>query len=173
MKLITGLTCPKRKQTSEGRSGTNSLYNYFRDYDPATGRYMQSDPIGLRGGTNTYAYVQNNPVLLIDSLGLEASCSTDCDEQYETKDKRVCRSLPNRTDEEKAIRSRCWESALEREGECRLGKQLRPLVTWRGFDADPSPGSNADATPPSTNDTTAIGTILLLLTFFGLVGAST
>jgi len=46
-------------------------YNYYRDYDPNTGRYIESDPIGLRGGINTYAYVAADPVNLVDRLGLD------------------------------------------------------------------------------------------------------
>jgi RHS repeat-associated protein len=49
---------------------TGLYYNYFRDYDPSTGRYVQSDPIGLAGGLNTYAYAMGNPLVSIDPLGL-------------------------------------------------------------------------------------------------------
>jgi len=48
------------------------FYNMFRDYNPATGRYVQSDLIGLDGGINTYAYVLLNPNTLTDALGLQS-----------------------------------------------------------------------------------------------------
>jgi RHS repeat-associated protein len=48
---------------------TGLSYNYFRDYDPSVGRFVESDPIGQHGGLNTYSYVLNSPVDYVDSLG--------------------------------------------------------------------------------------------------------
>ena len=49
---------------------TGLHYNYFRYYDPSTGRYVTSDPIGLAGGINAYGYVGGNPANRADPLGL-------------------------------------------------------------------------------------------------------
>jgi RHS repeat-associated protein len=46
-------------------------YNWHRYYDPETGRYLRPDPIGLAGGINLFAYVQNDPVNWIDIEGLQ------------------------------------------------------------------------------------------------------
>ena len=56
-------------QYFDAESGVH--YNYFRDYEPATGRYIESDPIGLAGGSSTYGYVNSNPFRASDPSGLK------------------------------------------------------------------------------------------------------
>ncbi len=61
-------------QEFEIETGWN--HNGFRDYASTLGRYLQSDPIGLGGGLNTYAYVLNNPLAGLDRFGLNTTCFT-------------------------------------------------------------------------------------------------
>jgi len=49
---------------------TGLYYNYFRDYDPVLGRYVEADPIGLNGGVNLWGYVGQRPVSFVDQIGL-------------------------------------------------------------------------------------------------------
>jgi len=54
---------------------TGLHYNYFRDYDPSAGRYIESDPIGLEGGLNAYVYVSSRPNIRLDFFGLAEICN--------------------------------------------------------------------------------------------------
>lgn len=49
---------------------TGLYYNWHRDYAPEVGRYIEADPIGLKGGINKFSYVSNSPVNFIDPIGL-------------------------------------------------------------------------------------------------------
>lgn len=65
----------------------STFQNGYRDYDPAVGRYGESDPVGLLGGSySTYAYVSDDPISYIDALGLcpgdRKTCEHDYLEQY-------------------------------------------------------------------------------------------
>ena len=52
-------------------AATGLYYNYFRDYEPGLGRYIQPDPIGVKGGIDPYGYAAERPVVAIDPLGLK------------------------------------------------------------------------------------------------------
>ncbi|MDO3388132.1 Ig-like domain-containing protein [Gilvimarinus sp. SDUM040013] len=74
---------------------TGLHYNYYRNYDPSIGRYLQSDPIGINGGINTYSYSFGNPLFYFDFFGLAPG------DLFETRDdayldaKNYARSMAN------------------------------------------------------------------------------
>ena len=56
---------------------TGNHYNYFRDYNPSLGRYIQADPIGIRKGENhIYAYASSSPLRRVDPQGLLSTVET-------------------------------------------------------------------------------------------------
>jgi RHS repeat-associated protein len=59
-------------QYYDAETGLN--YNYYRDFNPMIGRYVEADPMGLQGGINLYAYVRNNPSRGKDPFGLFVIC---------------------------------------------------------------------------------------------------
>jgi RHS repeat-associated protein len=63
-------------QYADAESGLS--YNYFRDYEAGTGRYVEIDPIGLGGGLSTYTYSFSAPLRWMDKNGLSSSGSGGC-----------------------------------------------------------------------------------------------
>lgn len=72
---------------------TGLHYNYKRDYEPATGRYIESDPVGLRGGPSTYIYVIGNPLRFQDPNGLQPTIR--CNGKGENGDYEVVNPYKN------------------------------------------------------------------------------
>jgi RHS repeat-associated protein len=116
---------------------TGLHYNYYRDYDPSTGRYIESDPIGLAGGINTYAYAKNSPLSLTDPRGLKVQ--------------RCCRKAEILG----GLVSHCWiktdtvTAGMASNPQCRagVGDNFEPPYTTKVYVSDHScekPGSCED-----------------------------
>jgi RHS repeat-associated protein len=115
-------------------------YNYFRDYDPSTGRYIQSDPIGLEGGSNTYAYAGGNPLRHIDPLGLDYNCGPGYTDISGTTSSGPVNCVPNYKPTESACFSpECKMYSPAANSSCIntcIAKEVAPCVT-------PSPSPRA------------------------------
>ncbi|MBI5196253.1 MAG: transglutaminase [Nitrospirae bacterium] len=87
-------------------------YMRARYYDPEVGRFISEDPIGFEGGINLYAYVLNNPVLLIDPLGLAVGDWWDLPANYgrayEIHDQEMERFAGHHNDTGDAMRHAEW-----------------------------------------------------------------
>ena len=66
----TTVTLDLRFPGQQADSAIGVYYNYFRDYEAATGRYVESDPIGLAGGISSFGYVAASPIRDTDKRGL-------------------------------------------------------------------------------------------------------
>jgi RHS repeat-associated protein len=93
-------------------------YNRFRFYDPIIGRYLQSDPLGIQGGDNLYAY-SANPLYEVDVRGLncphcgKGSANCECPDDDEPTVVRK-RPTPQELDEKYGPATKPW---MVRKGE--------------------------------------------------------
>ena len=106
------------------------LYHYKnRAYNPELGRFMQTDPIGVNGGINLYAYVGADPVNYVDPLGLQQEDRTPPDVVTITGT-RVRRCILFCTDPEDDARTRDWRERRERAKQETSVSAMAPLRAY-------------------------------------------
>jgi len=106
-------------QYYDPESGLHS--NYFRDYEPGTGRYVESDPIGLDGGSTTFGYALGSPAFYFDTLGLDAQCE-NCDDRVTSKRvQRWCDQFGKRIRDKSlasCVRNKCQTAQVKCKSRC-------------------------------------------------------
>jgi RHS repeat-associated protein len=130
---------------------TGLHYNRFRYYSPELGRYLQSDPLGLGGGINLYAYV-DDPLTEVDIDGLKKDCPPKSGkgkdkkpkEKPPKKEKPEAKTKPKPPKKPKdpyrrpkgfrrGLRDKVWEKAKGRDGKVRdpvTGRVMKKSEPW-------------------------------------------
>ena len=124
--VTVGLRFPG--QVWDAESGLHQ--NFFRDYEARTGRYVESDPIGLGAGANAYVYANNAPLLMTDAFGLQSTESTG--------DPLVaCRLIGRRPQPDRCLtEEQCYETVRNALLRCssniwNTGRKVACVTCWR------------------------------------------
>ena len=121
-------------QQYDAESGLH--YNYFRDYEPGTGRYTQSDPLGQGGGIATYAYALGSPLYYFDSLGLAPECDGCDDRVTGSKVQQWCDKLNRRIRDASlatCVRNKCQTGQVRCRPRCLVKMRRRQRLQIRQF----------------------------------------
>jgi uncharacterized protein RhaS with RHS repeats len=148
-------------------------YNYFRDFDPNVGRYVESDPIGLRSGVNSYAYANGSPINFDDPSGLQAvepdpieplPPSVEQSNRWNDPWRQLRREFPyNPPVIPTAPQTYCWETCPT-PGTCKVRDAIKGVMSpmhpgcyvqcSNGPFLDPSPNENPPTPTPPPRDMT-------------------
>jgi len=129
------------------RVETGLFYNYFRYYDPTTGRYITSDPIGLDGGLNPYLYVEANPLRFTDPRGLDnVGCTTE-PLTIDGRCKRICCAIHDKCYDDNSCTADSWtsDSGCNAKACDNCNKEVVKCFVWCGqaepMGIEPAPGT--------------------------------
>jgi RHS repeat-associated protein len=115
---------------------TGTHYYYFRDYDPAIGRYVQSDPIGLMGGEVTYGYVFNSPITMVDPSGLAPSTGPMPNQKTLLQCPEPCEVISQSISEALSALKKAWVHMYYDVGNQYVNARYKPLpgtkTSWEG-----------------------------------------